>query len=176
MPRGWFGERVRHGLAAKGIKTARKRLQRFYRANREMLREMSKQAPDKEWIGDLDLEHGKFDLEDVHTGDSHSSYMSWDSDDPEEAVGYIHFHPDNDRELSVNDYLAGIEIRRRKGKDCVVYIGLVTNDMFEVWAFAPSKGRESELKRAKGNSTALEVLEREMRQKGELIKVLEERL
>ncbi len=28
MPKGWFGERVRHGLAAKGIKTDRKKLGR----------------------------------------------------------------------------------------------------------------------------------------------------
>ncbi len=196
LGRGWHNDSARHGLAAKGIKTGRKRvvtsrlapnktsqpmLQRFYSSYRGEIEKLNERGrkENREWVADLDIRNGKLVLEDVNWGDEDDSHQSWDRDDFKSNHGYCHYHVSSALSgLSALDYIAVIDVHEDKeDKTLPTYLGLATDDRIEIWScFLKDRRRELETISEKEDWKALAKLEKEMKASGEVVKVLDEPL
>lgn len=185
---GWFGESARHALARKGIRTTeeRFRFRRFHYKNRSRFRDLNKQTKGKkEWIADLDLRNGEIVMQDVQLdGSLTSSFMSWDSDDPQFNHGFIHYHPPGTHpRLTAQDYLLGAEVHKmKKDQTKPTYIGLVTDNHVRILAYLPQQDRTKELTDLEAVENnfryfrQLDKIERQMRKNGETVRVLSRRV
>jgi len=150
-----------------------------------------------EWICDVDLkEDGTIRIEDGQLdGSADESFLSWDPDDPKLNIGYFHSHPRGVFNwFSSTDFILAIKvhnlrIKENKERFPWTFMGLVSeNDegkfTLQLVAIKPEPGREKQFQglekeyitNLEGTHEKVLQLEREMANKGELIRFPEIKL
>lgn len=150
-----------------------------------------------EWICDVDLkEDGTIRIEDGQLdGSADESFLSWDPDDPKLNIGYFHSHPRGVFNwFSSTDFILAIKvhnlrIKENKERFPWTFMGLVSeNDegkfTLQLVAIKPEPGREKQFQGLEkeyitdleGTHEKVLQLEREMANKGELIRFPEIKL
>ena len=159
--KGWYGNKQKHSLASRGIKSKYQ-----YKSSgkpklaiglpsytKERIGHLSELAQGKEWIAELKMMNGDIIIDDIQISDTvDQSFLHWTTGDEETDVGYIHYHPaELIPEFSAQDFVLAINVHEmREHKDIHPYtlMGLVypLGDKLEIviYAINPKKGRKKD--------------------------------
>ncbi len=135
--RGWWGHPYSHAVASRGHKLKSKGKTGLILKSlmslentvdsafgRQKIKEMNARAKGKEWIADLDMYNGEIIINDERfSNHDNESTMNWNEHitnddrhpDPENCVGYIHYHPPSVYETpTAQDYILALSIHQRR--------------------------------------------------------------
>ena len=191
MTKGWHGDTLRHSLAARGISTKGMRKQLTSRFHIAKFKSLNKKDPVNEWIADVDLKGGgKIAIADIQQGTYDESYLDFDGRDPQELIGFVHYHPSNVYPVfSIADYYLAVQLDDLRLKsnlektDGYTLMGLITDDKVKIFLLKPSKDTKAVLKKmasAKMNPSKelkeVAKLKVDLKKSGELIVLKEAKL
>lgn len=126
---GWPKESRRHGLASKGIPTARSRKYQVSGTQQkpklkiglpsythEQIRYISHISNGKEWIAEIKMVNGNLFIDDIQISKKiDKSFLHWTYGDESNNVGYIHLHPKGIMpEFSAEDFILAFTIHEKR--------------------------------------------------------------